>query len=44
MTVNLHIYMLFQMEFYFSDANLQKDRFIKKLLTASPDGCQYINY
>jgi len=30
-----------QMEFYFSDANLAKDRFLKTLIDASPDGCKY---
>lgn len=30
-----------QMEFYFSDANLTKDRFLKKEITSSPDGCKY---
>jgi hypothetical protein len=29
-----------QMEFYFSDSNLTKDRFLKKEITTSPDGCK----
>ena len=29
----------FQMEFYFSDANLHKDRFLKKAIEATTDGC-----
>lgn len=28
-----------QMEFYFSDSNLTKDRFLKKEITNSPGGC-----
>ena len=30
-----------QMEFYFSDANLQKDRFLGGLLKQSSDGCKF---
>lgn len=29
-----------QMEFYFSDSNLTKDRFLKKEVTNSADGCK----
>ena len=28
------------MEFYFSDANLQKDRFLKQQVTQAVDGCE----
>ena len=28
-----------QMEFYFSDSNLTKDRFLKKEISNSNDGC-----
>lgn len=28
-----------QMEFYFSDSNLTKDRFLRKEIENSPDGC-----
>jgi len=31
---------MFQIEFYFSDANLQKDRFLKKQIEESADGCK----
>jgi len=31
-----------QMEFYFSDANLHKDRFLKQQLQQSADGCEII--
>ena len=30
----------FQMEFYFSDANLSKDRFLKKEIDQTDDGCK----
>ncbi len=29
------------MEFYFSDANLTKDRFLKRKADEEPDGCMY---
>ena len=32
------------MEFYFSDANLQKDRFLKKEIEATKDGCKTFKY
>jgi hypothetical protein len=33
-----------QMEFYFSDSNLSKDRFIKQEIIKSPDdGCKHYN-
>lgn len=34
-----------QMEFYFSDSNLTKDRFLKQEITNSQDGCniKFIN-
>ena len=32
------------MEFYFSDANLHKDRFLKQQLQQSSDGCEIIFY
>ena len=32
-----------QMEFYFSDSNLTKDRFLKKEITSSSEGCIYTN-
>ena len=28
-----------QMEFYFSDSNLSKDRFLKQQIKSSEDGC-----
>ena len=28
------------MEFYFSDSNLHKDRFLKKAIEATDDGCE----
>jgi len=31
-----------QMEFYFSDANLHKDRFMKQQLQQASDGCEII--
>lgn len=36
----LHASILKQMEFYFSDANLNKDRFLSELLKTNP--CKYI--
>ncbi len=30
------------MEFYFSDANLHKDRFLKQLIDQEESGCMYI--
>ena len=30
------------MEFYFSDSNLHKDRFLKKAIDATTDGCKYL--
>lgn len=30
------------MEFYFSDANLHKDRYLGKLIKESQDGCEFI--
>lgn len=36
----LHASILKQMEFYFSDANLSKDRFLSELLKINP--CKYI--
>ena len=30
------------MEFYFSDANLHKDRFLKKLMDESEEKCKYM--
>jgi hypothetical protein len=30
-----------QMEFYFSDSNLSKDRFLKQEIQKSDDGCEY---
>jgi hypothetical protein len=30
-----------QMEFYFSDSNLAKDRFLKQQIQNSTDGCRY---
>lgn len=29
------------MEFYFSDSNLAKDRFMKNLIQSSENGCKY---
>ena len=31
------------MEFYFSTPNLQKDRFLKKLVMSDPEGCECQN-
>ena len=33
-----------QMEFYFSDSNLAKDRFLKQEIQASKEGCWYFLY
>lgn len=33
--------LMFQMEFYFSDSNLAKDRFMKNLIQSSENGCKY---
>ena len=41
MTFKIMLYILLQMEFYFSDSNLHKDRFLKKAIEASVDGCKY---
>lgn len=30
-----------QIEFYFSDSNLPRDKFMKELVTASEDGCKF---
>ena len=30
-----------QIEFYFGDANLQKDRFMKQEIGKHPEGCEY---
>ena len=30
-----------QMEFYFSDSNLSKDRFLKQEITSNSDGCNF---
>lgn len=38
----LHASILKQMEFYFSDANLSKDRFLGRLISQSP--CEYYIY
>ena len=32
-----------QLEFYFCDANLRKDRYMKELVAAGQDGCKYIH-
>jgi hypothetical protein len=32
-----------QMEFYFSDSNLTKDRFLKKEITTAPEGCNFFS-
>ena len=29
-----------QIEFYFGNANMNKDRFLKKLVDADPEGCK----
>ena len=34
---------LAQMEFYFSDSNLSKDRFLKQQILSSPDGRNWLN-
>jgi hypothetical protein len=31
-----------QMEFYFSDSNLSKDRFLKQEIKSNSDGCNFI--
>ena len=31
-----------QIEFYFSDANLSKDRFLKQEINSSEDGCRFV--
>ena len=31
-----------QMEFYFSDSNLSKDRFINQEISKSEDGCEFL--
>ena len=31
------------MEFYFSDSNLAKDRFMKNMINSSENGCEYIH-
>ena len=33
-----------QVDFWFGDANLHKDRFLKQLITESRDGCKPIRY
>ncbi len=33
-----------QMEFYFSEANLSKDRFLKQELQSAEDGCMYLKF
>jgi len=45
--LNLLIFMAdyLQMEFYFSDANLHKDRFMKQQLQQTSDGCEiFLHY
>ena len=37
---NLRAKLLRQMEFYFSDSNLAKDRFLKQEIQNSTDGCK----
>ena len=32
---------VFQIEFYFGDANLQRDRFLGEKIKEHPDGCMY---
>ena len=32
------------MEFYFSDSNLHKDRFLKKAIDETNDGCKLIRH
>lgn len=33
-----------QVDFWFSDGNLHKDKFLKNLIEQSPDGCMYQLY
>lgn len=32
-----------QLEFYFSDSNLSKDRYLSQLIKNSPDACKFVN-
>jgi hypothetical protein len=32
-----------QVEFYFGDSNIQKDRFMKQKIQEDPEGCKYCN-
>lgn len=32
-----------QVEFWFGDVNLNKDRFLRKLIDESEDGCKHLN-
>lgn len=36
------LFFIIQIEFYFSDSNLQKDRFLKQAISKNPDGCKSI--
>ena len=37
----LNFFIVFQMDFYFSDVNLNHDRFLRKEVDRDPDGCKY---
>ena len=36
-----HLFAYKQIEFYFGDSNLQKDRFMKQEINKHPEGCEY---
>lgn len=37
------LWLLLQIEFYFGNANLQKDRFLQQKMKEHPDGCKFSN-
>ena len=40
----LPLTLLAQIEFYFGDANLPKDKFLQQKISEHPDGCKFVGF